>query len=253
MSRRPIIAGNWKLNLTSAEGVELAREAARAARDADAAVVLFPTSLAAPSVRRALDGAPVEVGVQNVWYENKGAFTGEISPALALAEGLTWAIVGHSERRRIFGESDELAGRKAAAATAEGMKVILCVGETLEERQAGETLEVVRRQLEAGVLPVKAEPLHESLVIAYEPVWAIGTGRTASPEDAQEVHAFIRGWFRERFGEGEAEATRILYGGSVKAANIAGLMAMPDIDGALVGGASLKADEFCAIIRYKEL
>ena len=250
-TRRPIIAGNWKLNLTSTEGKKIALEIASGVDSNCPEVVLFPTFLAATSVSELLADSVVEVGVQDIYWESWGAFTGEISPLAVISEGLKWTLVGHSERRKYFSESDSLLAHKAQAALKSGLKVIFCIGETLEAREAGNTFEVLTRQLLDGVLCAAPE-LHKNLVIAYEPIWAIGTGKTASPEIAQEAHGFIRELLSKHAGKTASEEVRILYGGSVKSKNIASLMSKPDIDGGLVGGASLNTAEFLKIIRYKE-
>lgn len=250
-NRRPIFAGNWKLNLDSKGGCVLVSALLGGLPEDGPTVVVFPTYLAAPSVVAMIKGARIEVGVQDIFYEKWGAFTGEISPAAALAEGINWTLVGHSERRTIIGEGDALLAKKARAALAAGMKVIFCIGETLAEREGGHTFTVLERQIREGLL-VADPTLGPNTTVAYEPVWAIGTGRTATPEIAQEAHQFVRSLLAKLAGSEAAEACRILYGGSVNAANVRGLMSQPDIDGALVGGASLKAEEFIRIVRYKE-
>jgi triosephosphate isomerase (TIM) len=247
-ARRPLIAGNWKMNAGGADGCDLAREIARAAAELDGVdVVVAPpfTALAAVSHELSQAGGDVGVAAQNMHFEADGAFTGEISASMLRVAGASWVILGHSERRHIFGESDEMIAKKVAAANAAGLNPILCVGETLEEREEGRTLEVVTAQVEAAIDHL-AEAVG-SAVVAYEPVWAIGTGKVAEPSDAQEVHGHIRTLLGKSSKE-LAEATRILYGGSVKANNAEGLLAQEDIDGALVGGASLKADGFGKII-----
>ncbi|MEJ2699805.1 MAG: triose-phosphate isomerase, partial [Desulfuromonadales bacterium] len=186
----------------------------------------------------------------NCYPENTGAFTGEVSPLLLQDVGCRYIIVGHSERRQIFGEADDFINRKVKAVIAQCLKVILCIGETLEDRESGQTLQVLQRQVSEGLKDLTASDMAQ-VVIAYEPVWAIGTGKTASNEQAQEAHNFVRGLLGETFGKETAEATRILYGGSVKPGNVDGLMAQPDIDGALVGGASLKAADFVRIVRFQ--
>lgn len=250
-SRRKLIAGNWKLNLDSKQGEAVANEIAKAVTPDGAEVVLFPTYLTAAHIAKSVFGKNVAVGVQDVFFGNWGAYTGAISPAAALAEGLQWTIVGHSERRTIFGEDDALIAKKAKAALDAGMKVIFCVGESHEARIAGKTEAVLNTQFFDGVLKA-TDSFPPSFCIAYEPVWAIGTGMTATPEMAQQAHLFLRSLISHAAGKEAAERTRILYGGSVNAKNATGLLTMPDIDGALVGGASLKADEFTRIIRFKE-
>ncbi|MCA9510347.1 MAG: triose-phosphate isomerase [Myxococcales bacterium] len=216
---------------------------------ADVDVVLAPTFTALHAVGKAIAGSRVALAAQNVSAEPKGAFTGEISTEMLRDVGCAYAIVGHSERRALYGETSELVARKAQALLAAGMRPIVCVGETLEEREAGRVEAVVGEQL-AGSLAGIADDRAAEVVVAYEPVWAIGTGRTATPEIAQEVHAFVRTRLRERFGAG-GDAIRIQYGGSVKPDNVAELMAQPDIDGGLVGGASLEPESFASIVNFR--
>ena len=249
--RKPLIAGNWKLNLTSIQGSALVLSLIEGLPADCPEVVLFPTFLTALPVAEAAKGSVVKVGVQDIGALGWGAFTGAVCPQAVIAEGLEWAIIGHSERRKYFGETDESVAEKLRIVLESGMNAIVCIGETLSEREAGETFEVLRRQLELGIMSVAGNLVPE-LNIAYEPVWAIGTGRTATPETAQEAHSFIRGLLRD-FDDTGAAKTRLLYGGSVKPENVRGLMAMRDIDGALVGGASLNAESFLKIIRYKEI
>jgi triosephosphate isomerase len=246
--RRPMIAGNWKLNAGGADGCDLALAVARYAADhEETEVVVAPPFTAIAAVANELYNKKSDVAVagQDVYWEDSGAFTGEVSASMLRIAGASWAIIGHSERRQLFGETDESVVKKVAAANAGGLKCIVCVGETLDQREAGQTLEVITRQVSAVVRELVKSG--GDGVIAYEPVWAIGTGKVASPEDAQEVHAAIRKLLSETDVE-LAEQTRILYGGSVKANNAEGLLAQPDIDGALVGGASLEADGFGKII-----
>jgi triosephosphate isomerase len=248
MARRFLIAGNWKLNAGGADGCDLALGVARfAAESPQVDTLVAPPFTAIAAVSHALREASSDIGVagQNMHWEDNGAFTGEVSAGMLKVAGASWVILGHSERRHVFGESDDWVAKKVAAAQAAQIAPIGCVGETLAEREAGQTLEVVKRQVEAFVGELSQNPGFG--VIAYEPVWAIGTGKVASPEDAQEVHAFIRKLLEER-DPGLAEATRILYGGSVKANNAEGLLAQRDIDGALVGGASLEVEGFGKII-----
>lgn len=240
MTRRPLIAGNWKLNNTITESTDLAMaiaEGAQAFPSVDVLVAPVATSLHA--VASTLSSSKVFLAAQHTHEASSGAFTGELSPPLIKDVGCSHCIVGHSERRQLFGETSEAVGAKVVALLAAGVTPIVCVGETLEEREANKTLEIVLEQLRLGLGDVDAT----QVVIAYEPVWAIGTGRTAAPEDAQAVHAAIRA----KIGH-LAQGTRILYGGSVKPGNASELMAQPDIDGALVGGASLKAESFLSII-----
>ncbi|HQW51233.1 MAG TPA: triose-phosphate isomerase [Tepidiformaceae bacterium] len=240
--RRPFVAGNWKMNTTEAEAVALARAVASATAGAacDVAVCVPFPHLA--SVRDALRGTRVWLGAQDVYWEPKGAFTGEVSAAM-LADYCSHVIIGHSERRQFFGETDEWVNRKLAAVLDSPLDPIVCIGEVLEQRRAGETEAVLERQLRTGMAGVA---LSSRITVAYEPVWAIGTGETATPEVAQAACAFIRSVLRDLFGS-TAEVIRIQYGGSVNAENAASLLAQPDIDGALVGGASLKDDQFAAI------
>ncbi|HUV87972.1 MAG TPA: triose-phosphate isomerase [bacterium] len=252
MVRKPFIAGNWKMHTTAEEARRLARtvrDGAAGVEDVD--VLLCPpfTSLAAAAEE--LAGSAVKLGAQNVFYEETGAFTGEVSPPMLTALGVEYVIVGHSERRQYFHETDDIVNKKARAALQDGLKPILCVGEKLEEREAGDGWkDLIRGQVIAGLNDVEADAV-AAVTLAYEPVWAIGTGRTATPAVAGEAHTLIREAIREAFGAGAAETVRILYGGSVKPDNAAELMAEPDIDGALVGGASLKAETFVPIIKFR--
>ncbi|NLI14422.1 triose-phosphate isomerase [Pelotomaculum propionicicum] len=249
MSRRPIIAGNWKMHKTIAEALALVQEIKEAAAGCDGVeVAVCPPFTALAPVVEALRGTDIAVGAQNVHWEDKGAYTGEISPVMLRDAGCRYVIIGHSERRQYFGETDENVNRKVKAVFAQGLTPIMCVGETLAEREAGVTEKVVRTQTEAGLAALTGEQV-AGMVIAYEPVWAIGTGKTASDEDAQQVISFIRGIVAGLYGDSAAGRVRIQYGGSVKPENAAGLMAKPDIDGALVGGASLEAASFTGIIR----
>ena len=247
--RTPFVVGNWKMHKTVAEALALVTELKNqlaSLRDVDVGVA--PPFTALHAVARRLEDSPITVAAQDCFWEAKGAFTGQIAPAMLKDVGCTWTIIGHSERRQLFGETDETVARKVPAALAAGLGVIVCVGETLAERDGGSTMRVVETQL-AGGLAELPKGAHDRLVIAYEPVWAIGTGRTATPAQAQEVHAFIRQWLGGRLGAAAGASIRIQYGGSVKADNAAQLMKQPDIDGALVGGASLQAADFVAICR----
>lgn len=245
--RRPLIAGNWKMNLTRDDAVNLARGVGAAAGDGEVDVLVCPTFVHLDGVISAVEGSKVSVGGQNVYFEGNGAFTGETSTDMLNDIGCQFVILGHSERRNVIGECDKLINQKLHAALAAGLSPILCVGELLEEREAGKTMEVVQSQMDGSLEGVSAEQMAD-VVVAYEPVWAIGTGKTASPEQAQEVHADLRSLLANRYNQEVADGVRILYGGSVKPANAADLMECPDIDGALVGGASLKADSFAEII-----
>ena len=247
--RTPFVVGNWKMHKTVAEALALVTELKNqlgALRDVDVGVA--PPFTALHAVARRLEDSPIVVSGQDCFWEAKGAFTGQIAPAMLKDVGCAWTIIGHSERRQLFGETDATVAKKVTAALAAGLGVIVCVGETLAERDAGTTTQVVETQLAGGLAELGKDAVGK-LVIAYEPVWAIGTGRTATPAQAQEVHAFIRGWLGGRYGSAAAQAIRIQYGGSVKADNAAQLMKQPDIDGALVGGASLQAADFVAICR----
>ncbi len=246
MSRKPFIAGNWKLNLTGDEGSALIAGLIAAATASRAEVAVFPTALAVPAAVKAAAGSVIGVGVQNVHWEEKGAFTGEISASLAKAAGAKYVLLGHSERRQYFGETDQTVNKRLKAVLAQGLVPILAIGETLAERDGGKLQEVLSRQVKGALEGFTAAQL-ATLVLAYEPVWAIGTGRTATTAQAQEAHAFVRGVVRGIDG-GLAERVRIQYGGSVKADNAKELLSQPDVDGALVGGASLKAADFAAIL-----
>lgn len=250
--RTPFVVGNWKLHKTIGEALTLVTELKnQLAAVKGVQVAVAPPFTSISSVAKRLEDSSIGVAAQNCHFEPKGAFTGEVSPPLLADAGCTWCIVGHSERRTIFGEESALVGKKAKAVLAAGMGVILCVGETEAERDANRTFDVLDEQLAGGLPP--PGPLDQAMwprvVIAYEPVWAIGTGRTASSAQAQEAHAHIRRRLGERFGGATAAALRIQYGGSVKANNAEGLMAEPDVDGALVGGASLEAADFVAIVK----
>ncbi len=245
--RQPIVAGNWKMHGSRAENARLIEAILAGLKDRGASeCVICPPALYLTDVGRAIEGSRARLGAQTVCAEAPGAFTGEIAARMLKDVGCSHVIVGHSERRSLFGESDALVARKYAAAMAAGLTPILCVGELLAEREAGQTEAVVARQLDA-VMALSGVSSFAVAVIAYEPVWAIGTGRTASPDQAQEVHRFIRGRLAGHDAK-IAGLTRILYGGSVKAGNAAELFAKPDVDGGLIGGASLKADEFLAIV-----
>jgi len=247
--RRVFVAGNWKMNLSRDETRKLVEGLRDEVGDEDRLdLAVAPPFVYLAEAVAAADGSNITVAAQNVYFEEKGAYTGEISPGMLLDVGCTYGIVGHSERRHVIGETDELIARKVKAALDAGLKVILCVGELLDEREAGSTNDVVRTQVVKGLFDLPAEAMAD-VVIAYEPVWAIGTGVTAEPEDANEVHAFIRALLAEKFGRRVADDMTIQYGGSVKADNAAELMAQTEVDGALVGGASLKVDSFVGIIR----
>lgn len=246
--RRPLIAGNWKMHNTLEEARALVRGIRDGLpKDAAADALVAPSFVALSAAVEILRGGPIGVGAQNMYFEEKGAFTGEVSPAMLVDVGCSHVILGHSERRQLFGETDDGVARKAVAACAHGLVPIICVGETLDEREAGRTTAVVERQIERALRELTPDQVAAS-VIAYEPVWAIGTGRAATPEQAQEVHAGIRRQVSGSHGEPVAAALRILYGGSVKPANAEVLLGQADIDGALVGGACLEAASFLAIV-----
>jgi triosephosphate isomerase len=245
--RRPLVAGNWKMHRGGPSGVELAADVVRAAREAPHVdIVIAPPFTALAACAHECDGSRVDVAGQNLYPKDSGAFTGEISALMLLEAGCSWVIVGHSERRHHFGETDAFVAQKVAAAMAAGLVPIVCVGETLAEREEGRTLAVIERQV-AAFLPILADGAR-AVALAYEPVWAIGTGKNAGPAEAQEVHQAIRGWLG-RSSPAIASDTRILYGGSVKPDNARELLAAPDVDGALIGGASLDAASFAAIVR----
>lgn len=248
MPRKKLVAGNWKMNTTLAEAKSLAAAVAKGVpADSPVRVAVCPPYPWLAAVADAVKGSGVALGAQDVSFEKDGAFTGEVSAKMLLELGCRYAIVGHSERRHVIGESDHHVNHKVHTALEEGLHVILCMGETLAERQRGLKERVFERQVFAACAGLTDEQFAR-LVIAYEPVWAIGTGQNATPEQAQEAHQFIRGKLRSLYGEQIAQATPILYGGSVKADNAKGLLHQPDVDGALVGGASLKADQFLGIV-----
>jgi triosephosphate isomerase len=248
MARTKLIAGNWKMNKTVAEAAGLIGALkARAAEMKGVDVAVCPPFTTLAAVVKAVAGTPIRVGAQNVHWAASGAFTGEVSAAMLAEIPVTYAIIGHSERRQYFGETDGTVNQRLVAALGAGLTPIVCLGELLEQREAGQTEAVVSEQVAKGLTGLSAQQM-AATVIAYEPVWAIGTGRTATPAQAQEVHALIRGLLRRGYG-GVAETVRILYGGSMKAANARELLLQPDIDGGLIGGASLVADEFMGIVR----
>lgn len=249
MSRMPIIAGNWKMHNTIEEAVNLVESLKAMAKDAKCEVVVCPTFICLDAVLKAVKGSNIKVGAQNMYFEEKGAYTGEISPVMLQAMGAEYVIIGHSERRQYFNETDESCNKKLKAAYAHNLIPILCVGESLEEREANITEEVVGRQVKLDLAGLTSEQV-ETLVIAYEPIWAIGTGKTATDEQANEAIAFIRKTVSGLYGKEIADKVRIQYGGSVKPSTIKAQMAQSDIDGALVGGASLKAEDFAAIVNY---
>lgn len=248
--RRPVIAGNWKMYKTIAEAVEFVDALKPKVANANhCEVVVAPPFTALHAVAEAVRGSNVQVGAQDVSWEKEGAFTGDISASMLREAGSTHVIVGHSERRQYHGETDERVNLKLKAALAAGLIPIACVGETLAEREADRTQQVLQHQVTGGFAGLTAQEFSR-IIVAYEPVWAIGTGRTATPEIAAESHRCLRSLIRKQFGEEIADQVRILYGGSVKPDNIKGLMAQEEIDGALVGGASLQTDSFAAIVNY---
>jgi triosephosphate isomerase len=249
--RIPFMAGNWKMN----KGVGEARALAQALKErlaqvTDREILVCPPFTALYPVAQVLEGSNIKLGAQNLYPQAEGAYTGEISPSMLLDVGCRYVIVGHSERRKYFQESDQFINRKLHLALDHGLRPVLCVGESLEEREGGREVEVVEGQMRACLTGV-AEKGMAQVTIAYEPVWAIGTGHTATPEQAQAMHQVIRALLAQLYGRGRAEEMRILYGGSVTPDNIDGLMAQPDIDGALVGGASLKAESFARIVKFE--
>lgn len=249
--RRPLIAGNWKMNLGHADALRLA-DGIFAGIDVppDRDCAIFPPFTSLQAIAEKLRSSPIKVGGQNCHPDAEGAFTGEIACSMLKATGASMVILGHSERRHLLGETDDFVNRKVKAALAARLKPILCVGETLAERDAGRTADVVLGQVRRGLDGIATDAMRD-VVLAYEPVWAIGTGKTATPAQAQEVHAAIRGELTLLFGKPVAEDTLILYGGSVKPSNVDGLMAMPDVDGALVGGASLDEADFHRIVWFE--
>ncbi len=255
--RRPFIAGNWKMNLDLASARALLAEVrAKIGGRPPIDIAVCPPSIYLFPMAKAVADSPIELGAQNCWHESQGAFTGEVSAAMVAETGCKYVILGHSERRHtigpkdpdghVLGESDELIAAKCRSAQAAGLTPIVCVGETLEERDQGETNSVLTRQIQGSLAGVDTSPA--SLVLAYEPVWAIGTGRTATPAQAQDAHAHIRNQLCDRYGPDAGEGIRIQYGGSVKPDNVVALLSCPDVDGALVGGASLKAEDFVSLI-----
>ena len=253
MGRLPFIAGNWKMNKTVGETLDLVRQLkASMVGVKGVEVAIAPPFTALYAAHRELEGSSILLAGQNLFWEEKGAFTGEVSPLMLKEVGCQYVIIGHSERRQFFGETDETVNRRIKAAFGQSLKVIFCIGETLKEREEGKTFSVVERQLEGGLKDFSDQETRD-IVIAYEPVWAIGTGKTATPEQAEEVHRFIREGLGKICSREIAEKIRIQYGGSVTPENIKGLMAQKNIDGALVGGASLKAETFSKIVRFQEM
>ena len=247
--RKPIIAGNWKMNMTPSQAKELVNELKPLVQDAKCDVVICPPYVDLALAAELIKGSNIRLGAQNIHWAEKGAFTGEVSANMLKELGVEFAIIGHSERRQYFGETDETVNARAKAAIAAGITPIICVGESLEERENGKTEEKVKAQVEKGLEGIAAEDVAK-LVIAYEPIWAIGTGKTATDEQANETIGVIRETVAAIFGTDTAEALRIQYGGSMNPKNVKGLMAMPEIDGGLIGGASLKAVDFSQVVNY---
>jgi triosephosphate isomerase len=248
--RKPVIAGNWKLFKTIGEATALVKELKTlVANNNGVEIVVAPVFTALSRVSEAIAGSNINLASQNCYWEEEGAFTGEVAPKLLKDAGCSHVIIGHSERRQYFGETDITVNKKTKAVIAAGLTAIVCVGETLAERESEKTFSVIETQIKSGLEGLSPDVVAK-LIIAYEPVWAIGTGKTASDEQAQEVHFFIRNLVARLFDNSTSDAVRILYGGSVKPDNVKGLMAQSDIDGALVGGASLKADSFAAIVNF---
>jgi triosephosphate isomerase len=248
--RKPVIAGNWKLFKTIGEATALVKELKTlVVKNKSVEIVVAPVFTALSRVSEAIADSNINLAAQNCYWEEEGAFTGEVAPKLLKDAGCSHVIIGHSERRQYFGETDATLNKKTKAVIAAGLTAIVCVGETLAERESKKTFSVIETQIKSGMEGLSPDVVAK-VIIAYEPVWAIGTGKTASDEQAQEVHLFIRNLVARLFGNSTADAVRILYGGSVKPDNVKGLMAQSDIDGALVGGASLKADSFAAIVNF---
>jgi len=247
--RRPIIAGNWKMNKTVTEAVSLVKELIPLVKDAHAEVVVCPNFICLPAVKQVIEGTNIKLGAQNMHWEEKGAFTGEVSPVMLKEIGVEYVIIGHSERRQYFAETDETVNRKVMSALLHDIKPIICVGETLEQREQGITAELVQKQTKAALEGLVIDSV-KKVVIAYEPIWAIGTGRTATSKDANEVIGIIRNTIAEMFGKDVADEVRIQYGGSMNPSNASELMSMPEIDGGLIGGASLKAADFAKVVNY---
>ena len=251
--RKPYIAGNWKMNLTPSEGAKYAKELAKAYKDsgADCKIMIACPYVDLPPVFEAVKGSPIIVAAENMANHKSGAYTGEVAPAMLKDIGVNTVIIGHSERRQYYGETDEIINSKVLLALEENMDVDLCVGETLSEREGGKLEEVLSRQIKVGLKDVKPDQMSH-ITIAYEPVWAIGTGKTATPEDADDAHRFIRSVIESIYSKDIAENLIIQYGGSVKASNVKALMAKENIDGALVGGASLSVKDFLPIIAFNK-
>lgn len=248
--RKPIIVGNWKMNKTVSEALDLVQDLIGRVGDVDNVDIgVGPPFTALHAVAKACSGTNVAVAAQNIFWEDSGAFTGEIAPGMLVEIGCKYAIIGHSERRTIMGETDEMVNKKIFAALKHNLTPIVCIGETLDQREQNQTFTIIETQVNAGLAGLSLDEA-KKIILAYEPIWAIGTGKTATPDQAQEVHAFIRKKLVEIFNTEVADTIRIQYGGSVKPENIVELIAQQDLDGALVGGASLKADSFADIIKF---
>jgi len=248
--RTPLIAGNWKMYKTGNEAVETAEKLLELVSDVETTdIMIAPTFTSLALVSKVIGNSNIALGAQNIYWEKEGAFTGEISGPMLVSAGCQYVIIGHSERRQYFGETNNTVNKKIFAATKSGLIPIVCVGETAAERNEEKTFSVLDKQIEKGLEGLTLDE-HQSIVLAYEPVWAIGTGKTATPDQVQEVHFYLRDLIEKRFGNMLAKTIRILYGGSVKPDNVSELMALPDIDGALVGGASLQPDSFSKIINF---
>ena len=249
--RKPLMAGNWKMNKTVTEAVSVVKALKSSIADVtDVEVLICPTFTALYAVNNEVKGSNINIGAQNLFWESKGAFTGEISPTMVKDIGCSYVLIGHSERRQYFNETDETVNKKTKAALVTGLIPVICIGETLKEREQNITFKVIEKQIKeglAGLTPQQAA----TIVIAYEPVWAIGTGKTATPDQAQEVHAFTRKVYSQMYGDA-SQKVRILYGGSVNPTNVSDLMKQPDIDGGLVGGASLEAESFTKLVKYSK-
>ena len=248
---KPLIAGNWKMHTTINEGADLILKLRERVKGVDSVdIVVAPPFTSLHHLSHLVADSPIKLAAQDLHWEANGAFTGEVSAPMLASVGCTYVIIGHSERRQLFKETDETVNRKVMAALKAGLKPIVCVGETLEEREAGKTLQRVRAQMKGALAGLSGGAVRD-IAIAYEPIWAIGTGKTASPQEAEEVHNALRELLFELFNLDQAKDVRIIYGGSVKPDNIDSLMAQPNIDGALVGGASLKAEDFARIVNFR--
>jgi triosephosphate isomerase len=249
--RKPLMAGNWKMNKTISEAASVVKALRGAVADVnDVEILLCPSFTALYAVSNEVKGSNINIGAQDIFWEAKGAFTGEVSPAMVKDTGCSYVLVGHSERRQYFGETNETVNKKTKAALAIGLTPVVCIGETLMERESDITFQVIEKQIKEGLSHLTPEQASLT-VIAYEPVWAIGTGKTATPHQAQEVHAFVRKIYAQMYKEAASNA-RILYGGSVNPENVSELMKQPDIDGGLVGGASLEAESFAKLVKYSK-